>query len=323
MNFLLNRKKVKLTLYKASLSIGLLAYIVLKADMDSVFKTLKNVDMEYYFYAISIFFLSQPLKTIRWGIFLREKHVFVSQTKLLVLYFIGMFFNTFLPTIFAGDAIRSYYIYKEYHSKKIPATSVIIERFCGLFTLFIIGLISSFYWLVKFGQLPFINTSFSLCLTAVIIMILLISTTMHKMISQLLYKVGLKTVWNRMERVYSSFRGYAENKKALLYGFLLSVLTSASTIIIGYCFSLSLSWDIPFYVFLYTIPIITITTMLPVSFGGVGVRETAFYVVFSQYGVAGSSAIALALLWYSVNIISGAIGGLCYAFYRIESQAIT
>lgn len=318
MNFLvdLDRKKIALSVLKVALSIGLLFYIVKKADLGAIITTIQTVKIEFYFYAVGVFFISVPIRALRWGIFLKEKRVHVPQTKLLLLYFIGMFFNTFLPTIFAGDAVRTYYIYKEYHSPEIPATSVIMERFCGLLTLFLIGLFSSLYWLLKFSPSSFVKTSFAISLVAVCAMTLLISPSFHRRISTLLQKVNLKAVWAGSERIYNSFQGYTKNRKALSAGIVLSFLTSATTIIIAYCLSLSLSWQVPLHVFFFTLPIITITTMIPVSFGGVGVRETAFFLVFSQFGVAGPSAIALALLWYSINLISGSLGGLCYAFYR-------
>ena len=314
----INRRTILLTLLKILISAGLLTYLLQKADLSVIATTLKEVEIKYYLYAIAVFFISQPLKTIRWGLFLKQKHVHVSQAKLLALYFIGMFFNTFLPTILAGDAVRTYYIYRQYHSKEIPATSVIIERFCGLFTLFVIGMLSSVYWIMKFGPDTFTNTSFSVCLAAIITMLFFISPLLHRHISRLFHIGYLKTVLKSPERIYRSFQGYAENRKVLFAGFALSFLTSFSTIITGYCLSLSLSWEIPFHIFFFAIPIITVATMLPVSFGGVGVRESAFFLVFSQFEVAGSSAVALALLWYSINLISGALGGLCYVFLKIK-----
>ena len=149
-------------------------------------------------------------------------------------------------------------------------------------------------------------------------MLFIISPPLHRNISRLLHIINLHTVFKSPERIFKSFQGYTENQKVLFAGFGLSLLTSMSTIVTAYFLSLSLSWEVPFHLFFFAIPIITVATMLPVSFGGVGVRESAFFLVFSQFGVAGSSAVSLALLWYSINLISGVIGGLCYMFLKTK-----
>ncbi|MFC1591034.1 lysylphosphatidylglycerol synthase transmembrane domain-containing protein, partial [Thermodesulfobacteriota bacterium] len=302
------QNKLLLTICKIAFSAALLAVIITKADPKSLVAALQSVRLEFYVLAVLIYVLSLPLRTLRWGIFLKEKNVTIPQPKLLLLYCIGMFFNTFLPTMFGGDAVRIYYIYREYHTRDVPATSVIVERCCGVAALFCIGLASSLYWIIRFGISPFVQLSLSACLAGLICLLLLVSRRLHK-VAQKLFS-ALPFTPRSFDSLYRSFQGYSENKRALLAGLGLSAITSLATIIIAFCLSRSLGWQLPFSVFLYTIPVITITTMIPVSFGGIGVRETAFLLVFSQFGIAAPQAVSLALLWYSINLIFGIFGGI-------------
>jgi len=312
------RSKIFQTVFKIAFSAMLLFYILSKADVGAIGRILSSIKINYYLAALCVFFIAQPVKTIRWSIFLKVKSVSIPQKKLLLLYFIGLFFNNFLPTVVGGDMVRTWYIYKEYHTREIPALSVAIERLCGLFSLFVIGLLSGCYWFFLFGASPLVTTCLTTCIIIIASMLLLVSPSFHTTLTQLLKKMNLIRGLRGIGSIYRSFQGYTRERKALCTGFILSLVASGASIFVSYCLSLSLAWDIPFTLFLFVMPIITILTMIPVTFGGIGLRESAFFLVFSQVGVTGPSAVSLALLWYSINLISGAVGGVCYALYRTK-----
>lgn len=312
-----NRTRQRLFLLgKIAFSIALLAYILSSIDLPALGQSLKNIKLQYFSLALLFFCLGLPLRTLRWSIFLRQKKVHISQGRLLQLYFIGMFFNQFLPTSFGGDAVRTWFIHREHRSAHIPATSVVAERLCGVFALFCIGLVSSLYWLMSGTQSPVAVSAFTLCLSGVAGILFLTAAPLHSLLTRLFHFFKMRWGWEPVDNIYHSCREYTENKPDILRAVLLSLCTSASSILIGYYLSLALSWGLPLSVFLFTIPIITVIIMVPVTLGGVGLRETAFLLVFSQFGVPGQKAVALALLWFAVNILSGLAGGICFALYR-------
>ena len=71
-----------------------------------------------------------------WGWFLNPMFGLIN------LYFVGSFFNTFLPTSFGGDAIRMVELAR--HSKRAPEAvgTVLVDRANGLWVLFIVGLLA-------------------------------------------------------------------------------------------------------------------------------------------------------------------------------------
>ena len=82
--------------------------------------------------------------------------------------------------------------------------------------------------------------------------------------------------------------------------------------------SVALSWNIPGALFFLAVPVVTVVSMFPLSFGGLGVREGAMVIFFSQYGISAASAISLSLLSYSISLVAGAIGGILYPFYKMK-----
>ena len=79
-----------------------------------------------------------------------------------------------------------------------------------------------------------------------------------------------------------------------------------------YFIALALGVRINFIYFLIFLPIIGAITLIPISLGGLGLRESLFVVYFAKAGVIKQLALAMSLLSFSFVVVYGAIGGLIY-----------
>jgi glycosyltransferase 2 family protein len=68
--------------------------------------------------------------------------------------------------------------------------------------------------------------------------------------------------------------------------------------------------------YLVFLPIITVMTMLPVSIGGLGVRESALVALFVPVGLTPGQSVTLGLLWHAVAVVASLPGGWIYLTYR-------
>jgi uncharacterized membrane protein YbhN (UPF0104 family) len=62
--------------------------------------------------------------------------------------------------------------------------------------------------------------------------------------------------------------------------------------------------------------------MIPVTIGGLGLRENLFVTLFSQHGMHSSQAGAISLLYLIVNLIFALIGGIMFLFIKKEAKEI-
>jgi uncharacterized membrane protein YbhN (UPF0104 family) len=76
--------------------------------------------------------------------------------------------------------------------------------------------------------------------------------------------------------------------------------------------ALGISLD-PVYFFLF-VPIITVFSVIPISIGGLGVRDTTAIAVFAKVGVVAEKAFAMALLNFGFMFVLGIFGGIAYVF---------
>jgi uncharacterized membrane protein YbhN (UPF0104 family) len=71
---------------------------------------------------------------------------------------------------------------------------------------------------------------------------------------------------------------------------------------------------VPFWYLLLCIPLVHILSALPVSFGGIGVRESGYVVFLSLVGIDRDKALAFGLVWSTIVFAAGVLGGLVLLF---------
>ena len=69
---------------------------------------------------------------------------------------------------------------------------------------------------------------------------------------------------------------------------------------------------IPLGAYCVAVPAVALMTSLPVSIGGVGVREGGLAWMLASYGVSEEMGVTLGLLWFLTTITGGMIGGCVY-----------
>src|SRR5258708_9449715 len=72
----------------------------------------------------------------RWHVLLKVQNICISVPRLTGLFFIGLFYNQFLPGGTGGDIIKSYYLLKETPDRKAGALLAgVFGAFIGLLAL--------------------------------------------------------------------------------------------------------------------------------------------------------------------------------------------
>jgi len=73
---------------------------------------------------------------------------------------------------------------------------------------------------------------------------------------------------------------------------------------------------LPLSVWFAVVPLVALAMVLPISIGGVGVREGGLAFLLAPAGVTAERAVAIGLLWFLTTIGGGLIGGLLFLLDR-------
>jgi hypothetical protein len=289
--------------------------IVLTQDMDEVIGLLGGMDWLLFLVALLLFISSVPVRAYRWGSLVWALDVRARWWRLVALYFVGSFFNLFLPTGFGGDAVKMFELSRDEHKAAAAISSVLVDRFLGLFVLFALALLALLGGreLVAPEVRVLIVVVFAVSLIGVI---LLLQRTWIEAWGR---RLGVDRLLGRIKilrELYESLHVYGP--AALLRATVASLVFNL-ILILGYCsLGLAVGIHLPLWYYFLFVPIISVLLLVP-SVGGLGIREGATVFLFSQVESVGrSQALALALAYDMTMLTIGLIGAIIYLVQGVQ-----
>ena len=222
-------------------------------------------------------------------------------------YFIAAMFNVFLPSVLGGDAVRLFLLKGEGLAKRNGGMFIFIERLIGLFCLLFIAFVSSFFISIpSFIQLGIVA---GISAYAILLFLIFFSKTQPNFIKKA-----------KLEDTIATFNKLKQKKLSLLFIFGLSVIIQFLAVYISYTVSQAFGIQIGLLPFLVFVPLIWLFTILPISLGGIGLREMAFLYFFSYVGLASENALIISLGTYLTFLTSGIIGAGIFFYEKIFLQ---
>lgn len=281
---------------KISVSLLFIYAVLSKLDLNELIFEFKNIKLAYFIIAIFLYLSTQIFSTKRWSYFVKADKDFFE---LFELYMVGTFFNLFLPGTVGGDVVKAYYLYKGTQKRGDSLVSVFMERYMGMLALILIST------LAVVSGFKFIKGTFAFKFYLIIIVFFITGTII---VSFLPYEVFYK----KLKGVRIAIRDFIFHKDIFIKTLFLSLIVQGIGVFVVYLLAKSINIDIPISYHFIFIPIISVISMIPVSFSGVGIREYSFLHFYSIAGVNEEKAVTLSLLWFVIMIITGLIGAIFY-----------
>lgn len=289
------------TILKTGVSLAALAFVFSKIDLAGTWQTMRSVSPWWIAVAVVLYTLSQVVSSERVRGVLSAVPVAISWKVNIRLYWLGMFYNFFLPGGVGGDGYKVYWLHKRYDTPVKPAVFALIgDRLSGLGAILI-------YTLAYASFRP--GLAESVGLPGV--------TTYEQLWILLLIPVGVWAYW-MFFRLFQKNLTYAA-LRALVVSLIVQGLQmcTAAAILEG----LDADGLLGDYLFLFLLS--SIASAVPITIGGVGAREMAFMIGSSYLGIDASYAVSLSLLFYAVSLVCS-LPGMYYAIRssRIDGQSV-
>lgn len=314
------KKKVISNILRIIISLGLLVYLIQLADINNIYNALKLVDLRYFGLGILLFLVCVLLLTVRWQVLLNQLKIH-SKFKLLAnFYFIGYFFNNFLPTTIGGDVSRAYNVARVSGQKADSIGSILLERMMGLLATLTFASVSMF-WVIQYFHTPrIIFLTIALLLGIFFVLVNLLIPSTFNFTSNILKKIKILSVGDKIQRVLSSIHSYRENKKIILFAFLISIVSQFTLIVMNYILAIALNLEKVTLGFLFIVVPITFILGLVPSVNGLGVRDSGYVFLLTRIGLSPAEALSLSVLNTLVPVLVSLYGGVLLIFYRHKKE---
>jgi len=295
--------------------IGLLflAYIIYTIGLEKIILSFSQISWYYYLIGLTVFLPKLFLSVVKWKYICDKQKIPTNMPYLIRLFLIGMVFGAVTPGGL-GLHIRIYYLKEQSKTtfEKCLANSIIdwtLNLLAGVF----IAVIGSVIFFSKFPSfLPMVLGFFLLYLAA--FLFFMEKRRGSKFLNFIIkpfiperFKINLDT---SMDMMYEDLPRVSQTILPFLLEIIIWVIAATQVYI------LALSFDLPIpyldFILISTISVV-ISNMIPISIGGLGIREGIFVVFLSSYGVPYEIAFVLSLAGFLVKtLIPGLIGLLLF-----------
>jgi len=307
------------TFIKIAVTAALYVAVFYTIDVGKLWERLQTVRIGWVVLGAVVYAGGQWLSAWRWWLLLRPIRLDVPYLRMVAFYFIGMFFNIFLPTIVGGDAVKAILLARETGAPARSTMSVFMERNVGLFALLTIATAAAFVAppveVRGFNLLQLTLLVFAGFIAANIV---LANRPAYRLVDYLVALTPLARIRSRAASLYEALVPYREARWRGLVAAATaqSFLFQAVVILVVFLNASALGLSLPMSALAVFVPLISLAGMLPVSVNGLGIREALYLLLFGRIGVPADAAVSMALLYFAVTLAASLPGGVVYALQR-------
>lgn len=251
------------------------------------------------------------LSVLRWKQVLAAIELPTPLAPLLSYSFAGLFVANFLPSTIGGDVLRV--VRLSAVNREAPATfaSVVLERLTGFVVLPLITLAGFVLRpsLLHLGTASRLAVALSLASLAGLAVILAVAGS-----ASLGGRLAGHESWLRfLGAVHLGIERMRRHPWAGARAIAVALAYQLAVVVAAFAASRALGIDVGLLPMLAFIPVVAIAQVIPISVGGLGLREGALVLLLRPLGVGTAKATALGLLLYGINLVVSLLGAPAFA----------
>jgi hypothetical protein len=293
---------------RLGISLGLVAYLVHLLDLPTAAEALRRAAQPSLILVPLCLLVGFGVAAVRWQFILRRAGVNLVASRAFLAYLISNFYGLLLPGVLAGDVVRMTLCVRQTQCRLRDASaSVLLERLCGFAAL------ASFPLMVHVlapqivpldlrggdGVLLLACAAIALGVPVAIILVQGLPIPSRGRIAGFVH---------RTRQVIAP-----QSVTGLLWIMLLSAVFQTLDILATFVISQAMGLDLPLAALFFVVPFVSVATVLPISLGGLGVREVIFVFLLGKFAIGSSDAVMLSVMIYLGRLFVGALGAITQA----------
>jgi len=303
----------KFILLKVIISIIILCFLVKFVRYREILSAFQKADPRLMAAGLILFIPNIGTQIIKWRFLLRLENPSIKLIEVVKSLFAGFSVGVVTPGRL-GEVSRAVFI--EGNSKIKIFGYTIIDKMYALLITVLFGLCAVTYLLTFSFKLSVFILIPVLLITFIAIFIVLYFAVTPGLFRSLIYNINIVSPKrDRIKEFLSIFDNFSRGNALIVffYSFIIFFIYITQFVLFVNSFQ---GMNI-FHGYVASITTIFAKSLLPISFGDLGVREGASVFFFSKFSIESSVAFDSALLLFAVNVLIPAIAGFFLILYSI------
>lgn len=295
-------------------ALGLLIY---KADARGLLEAIKATRFAYLPLTVVATMTVTWLMSYRWGLVLAVRGHRIKTRNLFVYYLIGIFFMNFVPGGgVSGDVARLIYVDREVGNKAFVLSTLVYERMVGLFTLLLVGFGAALVSQTSIPEGRVFYVGGAILAVALLASTTLMSNSLSSRLARVARWVGKRTrlekIGEAASRTLEAMYELRRHKRMLAQTICISVMIRIVWGLGWFVVVKAMGLPLGLPVVIAFVSLVDLIRMLPISVGGLGVREWAIIVLFGDVGIGRDQALMFSFLVFAPILLNAILGAILY-----------
>ena len=286
-------------LVKVAFTAVLAKWIINSIDFKSFTNILSSITWPFIVWIIIISFIAIAFSTLRWKILMRPSKSNFSYIHLLYLTFIAHCYNMLVPGNITGDVVRAL---------KTSTATVFLDRLIGMLGLVVIvlcGIIFSYPILSELGLMKYI-------IVVMLILSFLSICIFSRRIMRRFKWIGNLSgpFYEKIREAVLSIQLYRNYYRVITEAFCATLSSHLLMVTTVYLINMAIGSNATYLHCLLFVPVIGLISSLPITIGGLGLREASYILLFTQVGATKEQALGMSLIYFMLLFVWAILGAI-------------
>jgi uncharacterized protein (TIRG00374 family) len=298
------------TSFRIAMSLLILGLLLRQLPLSDLGDTISKISLVLWTLCVVAFLAGHILGVFKWRLWVNTGSNSLSLKTAFRCYFAGLFASLFLPSLAGGDVLRAGLAIRTVSAKEGVVLGTFLDRFFDTVSLAVLILAGAFF---SAGALTSEDRRLLYWIFVPALIVAVIGTIFCLLPFQERFPGKAGTAILRLRNMIQHL---IKNPQRTLMGFALGTLIQGGFVLISAFLGTKCGIDLPLSIWFLAWPLAKLSAMLPISMGGLGVREVVLATVLSRYAIPYSNSVGIGLLWETIIMAGSGLGGVFYYFSR-------
>jgi uncharacterized membrane protein YbhN (UPF0104 family) len=297
-------------LVRAAISALVLTILFSIVPIGQVWSNARRLPPMLWLFSLGAFLLGHCAAAAKWRLLIGPG---VSFAHAFEAHLAGLAANLCLPGLAGGDVVRAGLVYTEAHDKPHLAVGSIADRVLDMFGLMVLAVAGALWSLPQREGVPPALLWVLGASAAALCAVFPVSRILER---RLRHAHPAGRVARLAARGIVATAYLVRHPRRLFLCLAISMAVQATFVGINIALAAAVQLDAPVGAWFFAWATAKVIAILPISLGGLGVREAAMSRLLLPFGADPGQVIAIGLIWQTILYASGLIGALAQLAWR-------
>ena len=315
--------KRALFVVQAVVTVALLIFLFRRFDWAALAQIGSGMTPAFYLVSCGALAAGQAIYAWRWKVVLSGMGWQVPYADVVRQFLVGVFFSNLMPTAVGGDAAKVFYLGRRIGFLEAGA-SVLVDRFLGFFWLAMLGAMLS--W-ASGADTPLLILNRNLLTGIAVLFAMLLALIWAVPVGRIIPAFLRRGRAGPLAARFEELAGYVRTG-----GCRAATFAASGAVVVTYIVLLALVYRAYFTAAGITAPALlptmnvivsmSVFVNIPISVGGIGLREQLHYLLFAELGVPKEVSVSLSLLVFAFSLALGLAGYVIWLRIKPVTAAV-